>query len=276
LILDLEDSVVDSSRSTARRLAGDFISARPEAGTTSIFVRINPLSVGQLDADLDAVVHPALAAVLLPKIHDPIEVAELDRKLSWYEGSRGLAHGTINIWPLIETPQAISLVDQIATASSRVAYLGGAISDGGDLASSLRLEVQSDGIESLFIRSRILVAARTAGIHNPITGLFTDIDDLDGLEQWALSGRRLGYEGMMVIHPSHVPIVNRVFSPSAEAVAEARSVLDALDDADRIGTGAARLDGRMIDVAMAKTARLVIERDELARDRSPHSEDAAR
>lgn len=267
VILDLEDSVADSSRTTARRLAGEFVERAAPDGP-SVFARINPLSAGQVEADLDAVVHPSLGAVLLPKIHGANEVAELDRQLSWYEGHRGLSHGTVRIWPLIETPSAISFVTEIATASPRVAFLGGAISHGGDLVSSLGLEVQPEWLESLYIRSRILVAARAAGIHNPMTGLFTNIDDLEGLEQAARRGRGLGYEGMMVIHPSHVSIVNRVFSPSAEAVADARRVLEALAAADRSGTGAARLDGRMIDVAMAKSAQLVIERDARARDRS--------
>lgn len=275
VILDLEDSVADASRTTARRLAGEFVE-RAEPNGPSVFARINPLSAGQLAEDLDAVVRPSLGAVLLPKICDASEVAELDRQLSWYEGHRGLGHGTVRIWPLIETPAAISVVDQIATASPRVTFLGGAISDGGDLVSSLGLEVQPDGLESLYIRSRILIAARTAGVHNPVTGLFTDIDDLDGLEQAARRGRVLGYEGMMVIHPSHVPIVNRVFTPSADEVAEARRVLDALGIADRQGSGAARLDGRMIDAAMAKSAQRVIERNSRARNRSPRHPDEQR
>lgn len=275
VILDLEDSVTDSSRAVARRSAGEFVERADPSGP-SVFARINPLSVGQLADDLDAVVRPALGAVVLPKIVDPSEVEELDRQLSWHEGHRGLRHGTVRIWPLIETPSAISVVDQIARASPRVAFLGGAVSDGGDLVSSVGLEVQADGLESLYIRSHVLIAARAAAVHNPVTGLFTDIDDLEGLERAARRGRVLGYEGMMVIHPSHVPIVNRVFSPSTDEVAEARRILDALDVADRNGTGAARLDGRMIDVAMAKSARLVIERDSRARHRSRGHQDDQR
>lgn len=267
VILDLEDSVVDSSRSTARRFAGEFVE-RAQPGGCSVFVRINPLSAGLLAEDLDAVVRPSLAAVLLPKLRSAAEVRELDRELSWYEGRGGLTHGSVRIWPLIETPSAISAVDEIARASTRVAFLGGAVAQGGDLVTSLGLDEQADGLESLYLRSRVLVAARTAGVHNPMTGLFTDIGDLEGLERAAQRGRQLGYEGMMVIHPSHVPVVNRVFSPSADEVAEARRVLVALADADRNGTGAARLGGRMIDVAMARWAQLVIERDTLVRDRS--------
>lgn len=273
LILDLEDGVADSSRADARRTANAFISARPEHGSPMIFARINPLTAGQVDADLDAVVHPALGAVLLPKLSGPEDVVELDRKLSWHEGKGGLCHGSIRIWPLIETPAAISHVDSIAIASDRVAFLGGAIADGGDLVSSLRIEVGGDGSESLYLRSRLLIAARSAGIANPITGLCTDLDDLDGLEHAALAGRRLGYEGMMVIHPSHVPIVNRVFSPSAEAVTDARRVLEVLDAADQDGSGTVRLDGRMIDAAMGESARLVVERDARVRTMQPQDGD---
>lgn len=265
VILDLEDGVADASRDVAREMAGNFILRQPEDGVLSVLVRINPLTAGQLDMDLDAVVQPSLDGVLLPKVDGPRDIAELDRQLSWYEGRHRIPHGTVRIWPLLETATAIARVAEIAVASPRVAHLGGAIAHGGDLARSLGLGPDGDGLESLYLRSRVLVEARAAGIANPITGLYTDVDDLSGLESFAVLGRRLGYDGMMVIHPAHVPIVNRVFSPSEAALDEAHRILAAIDGAALAGSGAVRLDGRMIDAAMATTARSLIARDADAR-----------
>src|SRR4030095_13514463 len=100
-----------------------------------------------------------------------------------------------------------------------------------------------------------LVDVRAAGVPNPITGLFGRVDDLEGLRAFALHSRDLGYEGLMTIHPSHVPMVNAVFSPSAEDLAEWRRIVDAMAEAERRGEGAIRFDGRLLDAGHPKTGR---------------------
>lgn len=259
VILDLEDSVVDGGRSIARENVSEWMQARRPGVGPVVFARINRLAADELDDDLTAVVHPVLQAVLLPKVSTVSEIGQLSDALAWHEGRRGLPLGSIRIWPLIETAEALSIIDRIAACSPRIAYLGGATAPGGDLARAVGFEVTAGGLETLFLRSQVLIAARAARVANPMTGMFTAIDDLEGFERFARESRSLGYEGIMIIHPNHIAVANAVFSPDAEAVADARSVIEALETARLNGDGAIRHGGRMIDTAMADTARRVLD-----------------
>ncbi|HEX7096190.1 MAG TPA: hypothetical protein VF183_09920, partial [Acidimicrobiales bacterium] len=104
------------------------------------------------------------------------------------------------------------------------------------------------------IRSKVLVDVRAAGVPNPLSGMWGDVADLDGLARFAQQTAQLGYEGMMVIHPTHVPVVNEIFSPTAEDIEEWSAVIAAMDDAAADGRGAIRFRGQLIDEAHVKTA----------------------
>jgi citrate lyase subunit beta/citryl-CoA lyase len=258
VILDLEDSVATPGKPSARTHAGDWLRDRAPAQAPLVTVRVNAVGEGAIERDLDAVVHPALLAVLVPKVRTVDEILEVAELLSWFEGKRGLTRGAVKIWPIIETAEAVRDVDRIAGASSRIAYLGGGTSEQGDLARAIGFEWSVDGWETLYIRSRVLVAARAAGVPNPITGLVSGLADPDEVRRFALSSRQLGYAGMMVIHPKHVAAVNMIFTPSADQLREATRVIAVIDEAADRGIGAVNHDGRMIDVAMARTAATLI------------------
>jgi citrate lyase subunit beta/citryl-CoA lyase len=99
------------------------------------------------------------------------------------------------------------------------------------------------------------MSVRAAGVRYPITGLWARVDDLDGCRRWAAEARGLGYTGSMVIHPTHVPIVNDVFTPTEDEIARWQQVVELMAEHQRAGIGAFRLDGRMVDEADAKTAK---------------------
>ncbi|MBY0401187.1 CoA ester lyase, partial [Myxococcota bacterium] len=183
-----------------------------------------------------------------------------DEALARSEARAGVPIGSTRIMPLVESANAVRQAYEIASASPRVAYMGGATSRGGDLARSLGYRFSDAGLETLFLRSKVLVDVRAARIENPLSGLWGRIDDLEGLRAFAIQSRDLGYEGLLTIHPAQVPIVNAVFSPSAQEVSEWRGIVAAMEKAERAGLGAIRLDGRLIDVAHAKTARRELER----------------
>lgn len=260
VILDLEDSVGVDRRDEARSNASDWLSSRGPTGRPHAFVRINPVDAGQLDADLDAAVHVATTGVLIPKVSCAADVRVVEQALAYQEGRRGLPLGRTRIWPLLESARAIVAAGDIFGASTRVAYAGGGTAADGDLARDLGFEATTEATETLHVRSAILVAARAVGVANPMTGIHTAVDDLAGLRTFAEASRRLGYEGMMVIHPSHAGVVNEVFTPSAATLAHAQQVVDALDGAAADGNGAVRVDGRMVDAAMAATARRLLTR----------------
>jgi citrate lyase subunit beta/citryl-CoA lyase len=161
---------------------------------------------------------------------------------------------------LVETASAVRLAYDIATASARVAFFGAGVSRNGDIARAIGYRWTAEGTETLFLRSKVLVDARAAGVHNPITGIWGDVDDLDGLRSFAVRSRDLGYEGLMCIHPSHVDVIHDVFTPTDDELRAAVRLLDAVDAAAREGVGAFRLDGRLVDAAHAETARALLRR----------------
>lgn len=258
LIADLEDSVPDARKDEACGVLRAWLDELPAAAPV-IVVRINGVGDGRLSADLAVCVHPRVTAVMVPKAQTVAEVLRVDGELSVLEQRGGRAAGSTLIWPIVETAPAVRIAYDIATSTPRVrAFMGGSAGDAGDLAASVGFEWTEDFSETLFIRSKVLVDVRAAGISNPISGVVTDLRSLDQVERFALQSRQLGYEGMMVIHPSHVPVVNSAFRPSGDRVAWARGVLDALAEAEREGRAAIRYQGMMVDVAMAASARKVL------------------
>lgn len=265
IAIDLESATpageTEYARKIVRRVLAEQSAPRGDA-RPAIFVRIHEARSPEQALDLAAVVGPALCGILLPQVVDEGDVAATEAALARAESAAGIAVGRTRIMPLVESASAIRRAFEIASASARVAYMGGATSRGGDLARSLGHRFTEAGLETLFLRSKVLVDVRAAGVPNPISGIWGRVDDLAGLRAFAEQARDLGYEGLMTIHPAQVPIVNAVFSPSADEIAEWRRILEALEAAEREGLGAIRLDGRLVDAAHAKTAR-----DRLARAR---------
>ena len=253
VLIDLEDSVVEGSIDAARASVRAWLEARAAPVDPVACVRVHALCDDQLDDDLDAVVQPELTALLVPKVVHEDEVVEVAEALSFYEGRRGMPRGQVRIWPLVETASAVQRADRIAGASERVAYMGGGTSRQGDIARALGFQWSAEGLETLYLRSKVLVDVRAAGVPNPVSGLVSNLDGHADLETFARQSRALGYEGLMVIHPSQVSLVNEVFSPTAEEREEARAVLAALADAEAHGLGAVTFRGRMIDRANIET-----------------------
>ena len=253
VLLDLEDSVIEGRRDAARASVRGWLEARSASVDPVACVRLHALDDHQLDDDLDAVVQPQLTAVLVPKVTHEDEVIEVAEALAFYEGRRALPRGQVRIWPLVETATAVQRADRIARASDRVAYMGGGTSRQGDIARALGFQWSAEGLETLYLRSKVLVDVRAAGVQNPVSGLVSNLGGTAELETFARQSRALGYEGLMVIHPSQVALVNEVFSPTAEEREEARAVLAALADAEERGLGAVTFRGRMIDRANIET-----------------------
>ena len=185
------------------------------------------------------------------------------------ERGLGLPAGDIRIWPIVETARAVRAAYEIARASPRVAYMGGSAGDQGDLARELGFRWSPDFVETLYVRSKVLVDVRAAGVPNPMTGVVTSLDGTAQVEAFARQSRGLGYEGMMVIHPAHIEPVNAAFSPSDEELAAARRLLAAMEQAERGGDGAIAHEGGMVDAAMVRLAReLLAEAAELGRGRA--------
>ncbi|MEZ4280563.1 MAG: aldolase/citrate lyase family protein [Myxococcota bacterium] len=242
ICLDLEEPetpMTEAVRARAHALVGDFLrSRRPGAAEPRYFVRVRSASTGMAFRDLRAVVTPALAGVLVPKLRGPEDVIALEALLLAAEVENGIAPGSVLLYPILETADALRLAYEIAMASPRIAYMGGAVSRFGDIHQALGYRWTAEGQETLFIRSKVLLDAKAAGIRYPISGMWGGAsDDLEGLRRFARSLRELGYYGMMLGNAAHLPLVHEIFTPSADEVAYWRELVRLGDAAATSGEG---------------------------------------
>ena len=257
LILDLEDSVPVPNKAEARGLVRKMLEELGGEKPT-LTVRGNRLETGLTSGDLEAVTCPQLYCVLLPKVESPADVVEVDNLLSHFERKVGMEVGSIYIDPGMETATSIRLSFEIASASPRVAHMGGSGGKGGDTARSIGFEWTPEGLETLYLKSKVLIDVRSAGVPYPMSGGWMDIHNLDGLRNLAIQLKQLGYTGMHLIHPSHVPVVNEVFSPSSEDVKHYKGLIAAMEDMRATGAAAVTFDGDMVDIAHEETARKML------------------
>jgi citrate lyase subunit beta/citryl-CoA lyase len=237
IIIDLEEPrepFSDAQRAEAGELVGGFLRALPLDGShPAYFVRVRSPRTGFMFRDLRPVLCEAVAGILTPKLEDARDVIAADAVMTAAEVEAGLAPGRTHLYPILETAQALRNAYEIAAASERVAYMGGAISRFGDIHQSVGYRWTPQGTETLFLRSKVLIDCRAAGIRYPISGMWGgDNDDLDGLRRFATELRDLGYFGMMLNVAEHVELVHEVFSPTADEVRY-------WTDLDRLATAAA-------------------------------------
>jgi citrate lyase subunit beta/citryl-CoA lyase len=258
LILDLEDSVPDREKSGARPLVKAGVRALAAKGQ-ACSVRINGFATGLTLDDLEGIMCPELISVTLPKVETPADMHELDALLAHLERRLGLPVGHVETPLGCETAKAMRNVYEIVTACRRVRHVSLAAGPGGDAARAIGYQWSKEGTETLFLRSKVVLDARAAGVLYPTISSWWTIKDVEGLERDARWNRSLGYRGQTVMHPSHVPVVNKVFTPTAEELAFHRGLIDAMDDARGKGIAAVTYQGDMVDEAMVKTSREMLE-----------------
>ena len=254
LILDLEDAIVSDqkleARATVVRLLGEL-----DFGGKEIFVRINSLATEWGLEDARAVAAVGAPGLIIPKcesVEDVTTVAPVMQS-KYHQPIGGQMR---KLLCLIETPRGVFASREIAQSNELVA---GLMFGAADLSRDLGGVLSEDENEVLFARSHVLLAARAAEVAAYDSPHFA-IDDLAGLKRRSQSARNLGYDGKTIIHPSHIDIVNDVFSPTAEQIAEAERVVEAMAAAQTEGRGAIKLDGKMIDQVHLSAAKKVLEK----------------
>ena len=268
LFLDLEEPRTpcpESVRVRARGLVREFLADAPTGpGDPVYFVRVQPVASGMILRDLQAVMGPNLTGILLPKITGPADVHAADAILGCVETELGIPMGQTLLYPILENASAIRLAYEIATASERVSYMGGAVSRFGDIAGEIGFRWTRTGTETLYIREKVLIDARAAGIRYPISGMWGGAnDDVDGLQAWLTELRDIGYFGMMLGNKDHVSIVNAAFTPTSEEVAYWADLDRLASDADRsneqvIYGDVNQGEGHEIHIAHVATARKLL------------------
>jgi citrate lyase subunit beta/citryl-CoA lyase len=245
LILDLEDSVAAERKVAARETALAFLKAH--AGQHRLVVRVNALDTGLTDADLDGVVAGRPEAILLPKAEGGAAVTHLDAKLTAREAIHGLAEGSIGILALAtETAAALFLCGTYRGASPRLA---GITWGAEDLSAELGAETNRDAAgrftSPYWLARNLSLAAAAAARVQAIDTVYADFRNMEGLREEAEEARRDGFTAKMAIHPAQVPVINAVFTPTAEMIATAQAIVAAF--AANPSSGVVGIGGVMYD-----------------------------
>jgi citrate lyase subunit beta/citryl-CoA lyase len=240
LIIDLEEPrtpFTESQREKARALVSSVLERAPADGSWPLlFSRIQAPRTGQMLKDLRAVLRPSLAGILVPKSLGPDDIVAADAVLTNAEAEMGLPPGQVVMYPILETAPALRQAYEIAMASPRVAYLGGAVSRFGDIHQALGFRWTPEGRETQFLRAKALIDARAAGIRYPISGMWGGrTDDEAGFRAFATELRDLGYYGMMLSFVPHVALAHEVFTPTADEVAYWTELVRLADEAESNG-----------------------------------------
>lgn len=261
LILDLEDSVGVAEKPAARAAVAEAIKelrARP----IGLFVRLNGWRTGLMLDDLNAVVIDGLDGVMLSKTEDPEDVAALDLVLGELERSRGLSVGAIEICPYAETAVAMYKLYEICMASQRVKRAGGACGPGpgGDPARALGLQLDEESSEAISFGAYSALQVRAAGIVYVEGSMTGRLDDLELVRRLGERSKRMGASWASAIHPSHIPIINKIYSPSQSDIDEAVNIVSAFAEGITRGDAAIRYKSKLIDYANVRAAMDVLKR----------------
>ena len=265
LIADLEDSVAPDGKENARRITLDFLRrARTEANRPRLFVRVNGLTTGLTDADLDGVLAAAPDGIVLPKAVGGVDVSHLGGKLAVREAEFGTEDGATAIIAIAtENARGLFALGTFVHASPRLA---GMTWGGEDLSVDVGAETNRDDGGRYtepyrLARSLTLFGAAAAGV-DPIDAVYTNFRDEAGLLAECRDARRDGFVAKMAIHPAQVPVINETFTPSGDAIAKARAIVDAF--ARHPGAGVVGLDGEMLDRPHLERAERLLARVEKA------------
>jgi len=259
IILDLEDSVPQDMKAEARHMVAetirDLAKNHPDVG---VYVRLNALETGMMGDDLEAVAIEGCHGFLPPKTYGARDVICADALVSHFERRNGVTQGSLEFVLSLETAQAYADCENMITASPRCATLFAGTARDADVSRSVGFEFTPDGLETLYLRSRAVLAVRAAGKDFPLVGLWQDLKDIDGAWKFARDNKKLGFRGLVAIHPSHVPIANEVFQPTAQEVSFYRGMIEAFEAGLAKGIAAVDYEGMHIDLAHVKTAKEVI------------------
>lgn len=253
VIFDLEDAVSPGEKDAARILVRNTMRYMDFRGCERI-VRINSTDTPYWQADLDEILPEKPDLILLPKTGSAREALEADSYMTELERKLGFPANTVGLMPLIETALGVENAFQIASCTSRIQalFLGAE-----DLTADLQCKRTKEGREIEYARTRLVVAARAAGVEVYDTP-FTDVNDDAGILADAALAKSLGFTGKASISPRHVEVINQVFSPSLQEIDYAYEVMEAIALAKEQGKGAIALRGKMIDAPIVARAQRTI------------------
>lgn len=240
ILLDLEDAVAPDAKIMARAAAAAAM-AEGGWGHREMAMRVNALATPWNVEDFAAASRCA-EVIIVPKIDSAAEAVEAVRR----------AKG-VPVWAMIETPRGV--ID--APAIARVPGITGLLSGMADLTKDLRAKPKPDRLALAYSLSAIVIAARAAEIL-AFDGVFTDLDDRQGLQAEAEQGAQFGFDGKSLIHPNQIDTANRVFAPSADEIDHAHGLIAAFEAGQAAGKGVTTFGGKMIEILHVEVAHRVL------------------
>ena len=261
VILDLEDSVGEAEKAATRAPVAQAL-ARPRRPRA--YVRVNAPSTSWCYRDLVETVRPGLDGVMVPKIESAADLHAIDWLLASLEREQGLAEGSLDLMPIIETATGMQRIDRILQARSlrpyrapwrvkRVAF--GAADYGHDVGLSPTL----DEPELADARARVVLASRAAGLEGPLDSPWFHFKETAAFARSLERSRRSGFQGRLCVHPDQIAPVNAAYLPSPEEIAAAERIVAAFRQAESRGAAAIQVDGQMIDYPVAHRAQALLD-----------------
>jgi citrate lyase subunit beta/citryl-CoA lyase len=252
IILELEDAVASSEKDRARLLVPEAAARVGQAGA-DVLVRINrPWRLAV--RDVEAAVGPDVRGLVLPKVDSAEHVLALAEIAASVEEERGVPVGHTVFFARIEGPKGLLRAAEIAAAHPRVVAVGLGSSD-----YTIATGMEAGGVGNVAASVIVVNAAVAAGVV-PIglAGAIVDFGDLDAFRRTAKESRALGLRGAPCVHPSQVPILNEVFSPTAAELERARRIVEEYERALAAGEGAITVDGQFVDVPYYEQAKRLL------------------
>lgn len=252
IVLDLEDAVANDLKIAARATTR---AAVPTYGDgTVVIVRVNDVTTGSLDGDIAAVVCEGLDAIMVPKVEDAATLVHVDEQIAAAEAAAGLEQGSIRVIPLVETPLGLARCESFLIGAPKRVHT--AAFGGGDFTAALGIDLSVDGVEVLYARSRLIVAANAAGMARPIDGPWLRLQDPAGLEADSVHSRALGFQGRINVYPPQVEVTQRAYSVlDDDEVTKLRRIIEAFEESEATGVASIRVDGTFVDYPIYRVAR---------------------
>ncbi len=248
VILDLEDSVHPTKKAEAVILVRNALCQVNFYGAERM-VRINQVPDGL--KDLEYIVPFGVHTIVVPKCESPDDILFVEQRIRKITGQASSVH----LIPIIESALGVENAFEIAISSENVVALAVGLED---YTADIGAQRTSEGRESFYARSRIVNAARAAGIQ-PLDSVVSNFEDLEALADAVQSSKSLGFEGIGCIHPGQIQTVNKSFSPSEKEIEKAKKIVFAFFQAEKEGKGVVAVDSKMVDAPVVKRAQKTIE-----------------
>ncbi|MCG8541443.1 MAG: citrate (pro-3S)-lyase subunit beta [Clostridia bacterium] len=259
LMFDLEDSISLKEKDSARLLVYNAVKTI-DYGDVEIVVRINGLDTPFGRNDIEAMVRAGVHVIRLPKTETAEDVRKVEKIIEEIEKKIGRPIGSTKMMGAIESPLGVINAVEIAKASSRL--IGIAIG-AEDFVTNMKTKRSPEGIELLYARSQLLIAARAAGIC-ALDTVYSDVENEEGFRKEVQLIKQLGFDGKSIINPRQIAPVYEIYAPTEEEINEALKVMSAIREAEKKGLGVVSLNGKMIDKPIVERAERILELGNIA------------